>query len=157
MPYNRNMGWFNQPGESFTQLDIGPFNFGTVNTVSLVRVRGGITWTASDVADFGPFPAFVIGVQYGDQGYTPWAIDNADGYQSWFFLGHCLSPSNRPVLDTITTPNAIGESDTLDAEWHGQLNIGANTDFYVTVAVNPGNESGVEDAFILGSLEMMNS
>jgi hypothetical protein len=155
MADNRYMGYWLESGISFTSINLGPYSIASVSTVSLARVRGGISWTANNVNQFGAFPAFVTGLQYGSSGYTPWAINDPDGYNNWLWLGHCRSISHTPTISNTTEPSIIGEHDTLEGEWSGQFAWDADIDFYVTVAVNPANTDGVTGAFVIGSVEIM--
>jgi hypothetical protein len=154
MASSRLMYWEYGDAGSFTQYDIGPITIDFLNAITTVRTRGGITFNSTDVADFGGMPAFVLGVQTGAAGYTPYNIDDSGNWNNWIFLGHCRSVGMVGVISGTAGGN-VGEVDTFEEEWHGQRVYNASTDFYVSIATNPYNTAGTPNSHIQLSLEIL--
>lgn len=133
---NKSCYFFRTTGTYEATFDQGPWNVGTINKLFHVKLSGSIYAGLTDI----PASSFQIdnpslwGVQMIAHGGTPLdLVVGANDYR-WLGQGALQLGEESIAIDATVTGINYAIQTTLNWEFFGQMPVGIDVDFYLTIA-----------------------
>ncbi len=113
----------------------GPLTVPGGTKATRVQVRGAVSFEASTASSTSQLKNDLVhGVQYGLSGYTPVTIETSSFPPSQWLRVESMVPSTGFAIWTPTTADAnFLDRYLIRYDWHGQLPIADDTDFYYDI------------------------
>jgi hypothetical protein len=133
----RNFFSFDSLGSPTNDYQVGPFNVSGFGKLLAARVRGSLQggYTTNTVSGLLISNGIQWGLQWVDHGVTPINILTDSNDPRWLRIGQRESLTVHEVFDNAITSVEIGSLYTITFDWYGQMPMGPNIDFYVSVGV----------------------